>query len=174
VVTEAGAGCIPGASSPVRNTAFPRRACSRKDGPGGGQGRQPAPELPPRLAGAERPPLSTAPPIYSHASGNRCCARLRLWTGCYGCARVCLTRECISGVSPLSTTDGNSGVAARRKPGTTCALPQRDLCSETAVSLCMEAAFLLCSEAAFLLCSEAAFLLCSEAAFLLSDQTDSA
>jgi hypothetical protein len=43
VVTEAGAGCTLGACSPVRNTAFPRPACSRKGGSGGGQGCQPAP-----------------------------------------------------------------------------------------------------------------------------------
>jgi hypothetical protein len=30
VVTETGAGCTPGACSPVQNTAFPGRACSRK------------------------------------------------------------------------------------------------------------------------------------------------
>jgi hypothetical protein len=30
VVTEIGAGCISGACSPARNTAFPRRARSRK------------------------------------------------------------------------------------------------------------------------------------------------
>jgi hypothetical protein len=42
VVTETGAGCTLRACSPVRNTAFPRPACSRKGGSGGGQGGQPA------------------------------------------------------------------------------------------------------------------------------------
>jgi hypothetical protein len=46
VVTESGAGCTSGACSPVQNTAFPVRACSRKGGSSGGQGRQPAPGEP--------------------------------------------------------------------------------------------------------------------------------
>jgi hypothetical protein len=55
VVTEIGAGCTSGACSLVQfliylflvqNTAFPGRACSRKGGSSGGQGRQPAPEEP--------------------------------------------------------------------------------------------------------------------------------
>jgi hypothetical protein len=42
VVTGTGAGCTSGACSLlVQNTAFPGRACSRKGGSGGGQGRQP-------------------------------------------------------------------------------------------------------------------------------------
>jgi hypothetical protein len=46
VATESGAGCTSGACIPVQNTAFPGRACSRKGGPSGGQGRQPAPGEP--------------------------------------------------------------------------------------------------------------------------------
>jgi hypothetical protein len=46
VVTETGAGCTSGACSPVQNTAFPGRACSRKGGSSGRQGRQPAPGEP--------------------------------------------------------------------------------------------------------------------------------
>ena len=33
MVTESGAGCTSGACSPVQNTAFPGRACSRKGAP---------------------------------------------------------------------------------------------------------------------------------------------
>jgi hypothetical protein len=46
VATESGAGCTSGACSSVQNTAFPGRACSRKGGSSGGQGRQPAPGEP--------------------------------------------------------------------------------------------------------------------------------
>jgi len=38
VATESGAGCTSGACSPVQNTAFPGRACSRKAGPAGARG----------------------------------------------------------------------------------------------------------------------------------------